>query len=80
MPNGDSPLVKNWHLLLTLVAWLVLGTLAFANLRAQSDENERRIHDLESRPNVTLQQYQDGQRNLEQRLTRIEDKLDRAHR
>lgn len=77
--NGGSVItVKNWHVVLTLLAWLVGCTLAFATLRAQGDENERRIRDLENRPSVTLQQYQEGQRVLEQRLDRIERKLDAA--
>lgn len=72
-----SPIVvHNWHLVLTIICWLVLCTMAFTTLRAQSDENERRIQQLELRPNVTLQQYQDGQHNIEQRLERIEKKID----
>jgi hypothetical protein len=79
MSEGPQVLtVKNWHALLILVSWLVLSTMAFANLRSQSNENERRINELESRPNVSLQQFQDGQRNIEQRLVRIENKLDAA--
>src|SRR5271155_527919 len=74
--NGSVITVKNWHVFLTLGAWLVFGAMAFATLRAQSDENERRIRDLEQKPSVALQQYQDGQRVLEQRLDRIERKID----
>ena len=74
--NGSVITVKNWHVILTMAAWLVFGAMAFAALRAQSDENERRIRDLEQKPSVTLQQYQDGQRVLEQRLDRIERKID----
>lgn len=79
MNDGDGSVitVKNWHVLLTLITWLVVCTMAFANLRAQGDENERRIKELEQRPSVTLPQYQDGQRALEQRLDRIEGKVDR---
>lgn len=76
--NGAVVAVKNWHVVLTLITWLVVCTMAFSSLRAQSDEQERRIRDLEQRPAVTLQQYQDGQHVLEQRLDRIERKLDAA--
>jgi hypothetical protein len=78
--NGDGSVitVKNWHVMFTLITWLVVCSMAFATLRAQSDENERRIRELEQKPSVTLQQYQDGQRVLEQRLDRIERKLDQA--
>jgi hypothetical protein len=82
MANGESSssvvTVKNWHVVLVLVSWLVICTMAFSNLRAQGDENTRRITDLEQKPSVTLQQYQDGQRVLEKRLDRIEGKLDAA--
>ena len=79
MNDGDGSVitVKNWHVLLTLITWLVVCTMAFANLRAQGDENERRIKELEQRPSVTLPQYQDGQAALERRLDRIEGKVDR---
>jgi hypothetical protein len=76
--NGGSIVtVKNWHAVLLLVAWLVGCTLAFANLRSQGEENERRIRDLEMKPSVTLPQYQDGQLSLEKRLDRIEAKVDK---
>ncbi len=79
--NGGSVVtVKNWHVLLTLLTWLVICAMAFANLRAQGEENERRIRDLELKPAVTEQQYEDGQRVLEQRLDRIERKIDGGDR
>ena len=77
MSNGESiATVKNWHVILVLVSWLVIGVMGYADLRAQSNENERRIQTLESRPGVTLDQYQDGQHALERRLDRIETKVD----
>jgi hypothetical protein len=74
--NGSVVTVKNWHVFLTIASWLVIVAMAFASLRAQNDENERRIRDLELRPAVTQQQYEDGQHVLEQRLDRIERKID----
>jgi len=74
--EGSVVVVKNWHAILTLVAWLVFGAMAFATLRVQSEENERRIRDLELKPSVTLPQYQDGQAALTKRLDRIEVKVD----
>lgn len=75
--DGEGAMIiKNWHVALTISLWLVLCSMAFATLRAQSDENERRITELEHKPSVTLEQYQEGQRVLEQRLDRIERKLD----
>lgn len=74
--NGSPITVRNWHVVLTMVTWLVICTMAFMTLKAQGDENERRIQQLELRPTVTLQQYQEGQHNIEQRLDRIERKID----
>ena len=74
--GGNVLTVKNWHVLLVLVSWLVLAVMAFTNLRAQAEEEDRRIRDLEAKPTITYQQYADGQHNLEQRLERIERKLD----
>lgn len=70
--------IKNWHVFLTLVLWLVTMAVAFTTLRDDNDEAKRRIRDLEQRPVVTEQQYIDGQHALTQRLDRIENKLDNA--
>jgi tetrahydromethanopterin S-methyltransferase subunit G len=83
MQTGESSLgsvvqVKNWHVLLTLALWLVLVVAAFTTLRDDAEESKRRIHDLEQRPVVTEQQYENGQHGLEQRLDRIERKIDNA--
>jgi hypothetical protein len=77
--NGNGVLVvKNWSVVLALVSWAVFCVGAFFTLKAQTDENTRRLLELEQRPAVTLMQYQDGQKVLEQRLDRIERKLDNA--
>lgn len=81
MANGESrwrSLAENGPFIVFLLTSLVVCSVAYASLRTQSDENERRIRALEERPTVTLQQYQDGQRQLEQRLDRIERKIDNA--
>lgn len=77
MTQAEDPIMlKQWHLIVTAITWTLLAGMAFASLRAQSEENERRINELEQKPSVSLQQYQDGQRNTEQRLIRIESKID----
>lgn len=75
--NGGSIMqVKNWHVLLVLLTWLVIAVVSFTTLRIQQDETERRVLELEKRPTVTYDQYKDGQSAIEQRLSRIENKLD----
>lgn len=74
--GGKVLIVKNWTVVLSLITWTILCVGAFFTVKAQTDENSRRILDLENRPTVTLQQYQDGQEVLKQRLDRIERKLD----
>jgi len=74
--NGNVVIVKNWRVILTLITWLVVCTMAFTSLRVQSDDHERRLRILEERPSVTRQQWETGQRSIEQRLDRIERKLD----
>lgn len=71
--------VKNWHVAMIFLLWIISFTTAFTTLRDENDESKRRIRDLEQRPVVTEQQYEQGQQALTDRLKRIEDKLDRRH-
>lgn len=77
--NGSKIVqVKNWHVFLLLVSWLVWAVASYTSTRSDLDEAKRRIRDLEMRPVVSEQQYIDGQANLTRRLDRIETKLDNA--
>jgi hypothetical protein len=76
--SGGVIQIRNWQVFLTLVLWLVSMAMAYTSLRDDADESKRRIRDLEQRPVVTEQQYQDGQKALTLRLDRIENKLDNA--
>jgi len=75
---GGVIVIKNWQVFLTLVLWLVTMVAGFQQLHDHAEESSRRIRDLEQRPVVTEQQYLDGQKALTDRLTRIENKLDKA--
>lgn len=81
--------INNWPAAvaaLALVLTLYGGSFAFfSNLRSETsktqatvEENTRRIEKLESQSvtNVSLREYQDGQKVIDQRLDRIEKKLD----
>jgi hypothetical protein len=68
--------VKGWQLVLTLISWLVFSVMWLTNIRADANESQRRIRDLETRPVVTEQEYRAGQHTLELEMQRIYDKLD----
>ena len=79
MANGDGGnviVVKNWHVVLTLVGWLVIASASYASMNAAIAENTRRIQKLEEQPSVTFKQYDAGVTDLKQRLERIERHLD----
>lgn len=76
-PNGVI-VVKNWQVFLTLLLWLVTMVAGFTQLHDHAEESSRRIRDLEQRPVVTQQQYEEGQQALKTRLDRIENKIDNA--
>lgn len=75
--TGSVLVVKNWHVVIVAVTWLVLGVMAFTELRAEADETSRRVQQLEQREPISYQEYKDGLYPIEQRLDRIEKKLDR---
>lgn len=68
--------LKTLHVVLVLLSWIVITVAQFVTLRDQSSDNQRRIEELENRPVVTRDLYENGQRAIEQRLERIENKLD----
>jgi len=66
--------VKNWHVVLAFMLWVVQAIWSYATLRAQSDENTRRVNKLEE-TNVH-DRFQEFQQDIQRRLQRIEDKID----
>jgi uncharacterized membrane protein YciS (DUF1049 family) len=66
-----------WHAIGGLLAWLVIVIFFFANLQAQANETERRVKALEDKQPVTYQQMKDALIPLDERLKRIETKLDK---
>ena len=80
--NGGKVIaVKNWHVVLTLVSWLVLAVGSYATQKAmtqaQLDDLTRRVQQLETE-RVSKPEFDMAVQDIERRLTRIEDKLDRA--
>jgi hypothetical protein len=74
--NGRFLLVRHWHVIVLLVGWVITAAAGYATLRANSDENARRISDLEHRTFVTREEYEARGKELNDRLERIEKKLD----
>lgn len=68
--------VKSWQGILILIAWLVLTVLQFASVRAQTEVNSRDIEQLK-REQVTRDRFDEMRDDIQRRLQRIEDKLDR---
>jgi hypothetical protein len=78
--NEEKPesfvIIKSWHTVIIVLTLIVTGTVGFANLRDQGDENTRRIEDLERRPTISPQLYDANQEATREHLNRIEHKLD----
>lgn len=69
-------LALSWsHVVITLVVWVLTIGIAYQGLRGNTAENTRRIQGLEEK-SVDRREYDD----LKARMSRIEEKLDRALR
>jgi hypothetical protein len=73
--NGGEKfiVVKSWQTLLTLLALLGSIVVSYTTIKAQTQENERRIQHLEEQT-VNKDQLDD----IKSRLERIERKLDQV--
>lgn len=78
--NGGGIIqVKNWHVLLTLISWLVLSVAQFVSVRAQAEETARRVSDVE-KGKVDQKQFDELRDDIIRRLDRIESKVDAERR
>jgi hypothetical protein len=78
--NGGGILqVKNWHVVLTLVSWLVISVAQFVSVRAQAEETARRVTELE-KSKVEQKQFDELRDDIIRRLDRIESKVDAERR
>jgi hypothetical protein len=64
--------VKSWHTVLILITLIAGIILSYGSVRDQTDENTRRIRDLEQRPQVSQQSVDE----LNRRLERLEQRFD----
>lgn len=85
--NADLPaqrhqqfvVIKSWHaisVILVLLGWLAFSVAYAVSTRDQTIENTRRIETLENRTYISTDAYQNEERAIEQRLDRIERKID----
>lgn len=77
--GGKVLMVKNWQVILTLIAWLVLSVAQFVTVRTQADETARRVKDLEEQT-VKDGQFKEFREDIIRRLDRIEGKVDAEHK
>lgn len=68
-------IVKSWHIVISLLSLIVIVTLFFGSLRDDTIQNKQEIQEMKQQ-NLTRDLYELGQKNTEQRLERIEKKLD----
>ena len=73
--GGRVIVVKNWHVLLTLLLWAASFIAGWATLRAQTDDNTRRIQDMDEK-HVRKEQFGELRDDIIRRLDRIERKVD----
>lgn len=77
--NGKPPIViKNWHAALVLIGWFVLAIMGYASLYYQVQAHSADIADIRQH-SVRSEQMLEMKEDLERRLQRIEDKIDRDH-
>lgn len=69
--------IKNWHVVITLIMLAVGIILNYGSMRSETEQNSRDISDLK-REELTRNVYDTGQAAVEQRLDRIERKIDNA--
>jgi len=68
--------VKNWHVLMAFVLWIAQAIWSYAVLNSQTQENTRAIQELRQ-DRVEKEQFQQFAADMQRRLQRIEDKIDR---
>lgn len=73
--NGAKVLsVKNWHVVLTLVAWLALAVASWATQKTQLDDLARRVSALEEQ-RVTKNEFEMAIQDLKDRLNDIKERI-----
>jgi len=77
--NGKILQVKNWHVFLLLISWLASALFSYATLRGDTNDNTRRIQEMEQQ-HVRKEQFQELREDIIHRLDRIETKVDAEKR
>jgi hypothetical protein len=78
--NPSSPIViRDWRLAFSLLIALIGLVLYIGSVKSSADENEKAIQEIKARPTISPDAFENYQKAVEQRLTRIEAKLDRIN-
>lgn len=70
--------VKNWHVVITMLVLLVTVVTMWAQQRDDLEYVKKEVQELKARPAVSPEMYKAGQEYLDWRLKRIEGKIDTA--
>lgn len=75
--EGKREIIVQWgHIVLALIVYLLSIGVVYGTMRTQLDETTRRVEELEQKT-VTREQIDMMREDINRRLQRIEDKLDR---
>lgn len=67
--------VRSWHAILTIAAWIVLTITQFVVVRAQTEQNTKDIEQIRSQ-SVSKERFEELREDVIHRLDRIEAKID----
>ena len=74
--GGKVFVVKNWHIMLTLLLWAFTAIASYATLQSRTDQNTRDIERIRQ-DQVTREEFKEFHDDIIRRLDRIESKVDR---
>jgi hypothetical protein len=75
--NPSSPIViRDWRLALSMLIALIGLVFYIGSVKNAADESQREIQELKSRPTIDPGAFENYQKAVEQRLDRIERKID----
>jgi hypothetical protein len=77
--GGKVFVIKNWHVVLTLISWLVLAAGGYFTIRAQGEQNTRDIERIKQE-HISRDQFKEFHDDVVGRLDRIERKIDNEQR
>ncbi len=74
--GGKIIAIKNWHVVLTIVAWLALAVASWATQKVQLEDLTRRVAQLEDQ-RVSKSEFEQAIQDLKDRLSDIREQIRR---